>query len=96
MAPLAGPHCLRLSAQAVNINRSGLDPVTDFVTAPSAGELDVALAELLTRAGLSPGQYVRVSSVARAVRSYCIPEYERVVHLQSEDMNPEAQDQPRL
>jgi len=30
------------------------------------------------------------ASVARAVRSYCIPEYERVVDFQSKDLNPEA------
>jgi len=32
------------------------------------------------------------TSVARAVRSYCIPEYERFVGLRSEDMSPEAKD----
>jgi uncharacterized protein YukE len=34
-------------------------------------------------------------SVARAVRSYCIPEYEHVIDLQSSDMKPEAKEEFR-
>jgi hypothetical protein len=30
--------------------------------------------------------------LAREVRSYCIVEFERIVNLQSKDMNPEAKD----
>jgi hypothetical protein len=36
-------------------------PVTGFATAPAAVEVNAALDQLLTRAGLPPGQYVRVS-----------------------------------
>lgn len=32
------------------------------------------------------------TSVARAVRSYCAPEYQRMVDLQSQGMKPEAMD----
>ena len=35
------------------------------------------------------------TSVARAVRDYCTPEYQRVVDLQSQGMKPEARDQFR-
>jgi len=40
---------------------SGAHPVTGFATAPAAVEVSAALDQLLTRAGLPPGQYVRVS-----------------------------------
>jgi hypothetical protein len=42
-------------------------------------------------ADLDDGKLATVS-LAREVRSYCIPEFERIVSLQSKDMNPEAKE----
>ena len=49
-------------------------------------------ANCLHRGAVDLDDGTATASVARAVRSYCIPEYQRLVGLQSQNMKPEAKE----